>query len=222
MNEECESSRDNLVIHLFQSFDKVPDIPLLQSAMMHCVESYAKWLPTFVCQSTLDPLSKLLPTICGNLSNKDLAQAAAKAFCSICESCALYMEPIIPLLNQVYGDIIHAANVSHGWIAKTTPSITLTEHEALNVRICYIERIKAFCVKILSSMVVGVSQVKSDQTAVPFLNKIFKELLQSIRWTRELPVTSIDYHKKMTIQIARLKVFFASCERPSFNSEIIS
>jgi len=131
---------------LFNSLGTVTDLPVLQSAMLHCLKDYARWLPTLAHLSRSDPLFQLLPVVFRNLSNKDSAPAAVEAFCGICEACTSYLENYIHQLDQLYGEIILAANVSHNWTVETTPSITLTEDEALDVEVWLILRIKQLCV----------------------------------------------------------------------------
>lgn len=71
-------------------------------------------------------------------------------------------------------------------------------------------------------MVNGVSRLENEQTVVPFLKKITEDLMQSIRTTGQLSATTVEFQDKMTIQIARLKTFFRSCNSAQFSSQILS
>eukprot|EP00210_Caulerpa_lentillifera_P000154 g149.t1 len=203
----CKSCRDQLAGPLFNTLGTVPDHPVLQSAMLRCLDYYSPWLPTLVHQSRTDPLYLLLPVIFKNLATKETSSSAVKAFHGVCGACTSHLEGYIPQLMELHDQIILAADVSHKWKVETEPSVILSESEALDV---------------LSALVNGISGLESNELTIPVLTKISHGLIQSIRTTfGQTSLTSKETQEKLVILITRLKEFFNSCKNSEFSAQLL-
>lgn len=116
----------------------MPCLPVVQSAMLQCLDAYSHWLPTLAKLSRSDPLSHWLSVILRNLSTEDSATGAVKAFCGFCKSCALHLETYLPQLEQLYGGIKLATNVSSKSSEESALVIVVTKNEVLEVKKLFI------------------------------------------------------------------------------------
>lgn len=201
----CKKFKENAGA-LFQAFGSVPDHPVVQTAMCHCIARYNSWFSFWTEQTGVDPFTALIPFIFKNMKNFEWSFAAVGAFCGLCKGCRSNLPSHVDSLVGIYHQMIQAANASHQWT--TNAPFVLKEDDAM-------EGIGAMCY--------GMTKSEAQNVAASFVASISEGILNDLSQSyTPLQCPSPQEETKLVILVARLKTVFRNCMLQNVAAQLLS